>query len=79
MLAAARAIGLGCPMADYRCYFLSKAGRITHGEDLEHGSDAEAIAECRQRVTAAKRSIERTGFEVWLLDRHVHSEQLEEL
>jgi hypothetical protein len=57
-------------MAVYRCYFLDRVGEAAGAQDLDCGSDADA-------VTAARRIHEEefgSGFELFQGNRRVHVE-----
>lgn len=57
-------------MAVYRCYFLDRAGDAAGAQDLDCGSDAEAIATARQ-IHAGEYGF---GFELFQGNRRVHVE-----
>jgi hypothetical protein len=59
-------------MAHYRCYFLGADGKISAAaENIEAGSDAEALAISRELHAARAVS---GGFELWQYKRRVHEE-----
>jgi hypothetical protein len=59
-------------LAHYRCYFLGADGKISAAaENIEAGSDAEALALSRELYAARPVS---SGFELWQCKRRVHEE-----